>query len=206
MTLRSLFLAVALTVAVGCGDGDVSDPTTTTTTPPDEPTTSTTAGATTSTTSPGDEAATQACTNDEAGYTVELPQGWSTNDGEVVPPCRFFHPEPFEVPEATEVIGLAVTVSVEPVPFERVSSPDDMSEDELSREQTTVAGRPAVRVETVSTGEGLLPEGVRSYRYAVDLDGRTLIAVTRDVEGLDYAENQEVVDAMMDSLELVPTG
>lgn len=121
----------------------------------------------------------------------------------MVPPCRFFHPEPFEVPEATEVIGLAVTVSVEPVAFERVSGSDDLTEDELSREETTVAGRPAVRVETVSTGDGLLPEGIRSYRYAVDLDGRTLVAVTRDVEGLDYAANQDVVDAMMDSLDLV---
>jgi hypothetical protein len=65
-------------------------------------------------------------------------------------------------------------------------------------------GRPAVRAETVSTGDGLLPEGIRSYRYAVDLDGRTLVAVTRDVEGLDYAGNQDVVDAMMASLELVP--
>jgi hypothetical protein len=186
---------------VGCGGGDTPDRTTTL---PDEPTTSTTAGPTTSTTAPGGEATPQACTNDEDGYTVEYPSGWSTNAGEVVPPCRFFHPEPFGVPEATEVIGLAVTVSVEPVPFERVSGSDDLTEEELSREETTVAGRPAVRVETVSTGDGLLPEGIRSYRYAVDLDGRTLVAVTRDVEGLDYAGNQDVVDAMMASLELVP--
>ncbi len=44
---------------------------------------------------------------------------------------------------------------------------------------------------------------MRSYRYAVDLDGRTLVAVTRDVEGLDYGRNQDVLDAMMESLEVV---
>lgn len=202
MTLRSLVLALVLTVVVGCGgDDDASDTTTTAADPTTTSATPTTSAATSTTSATGIEL-TQTCTGAEGGYAVDYPAGWSTNDADVVSPCRFFHPEPFEVPEATEVFGLAVTIGVEPEPFERVAAPDGMGEEELSREETTVAGRPAVRVETESTGEALLPEGVRSYRYAVDLDGRTLVGVTRDVEGLDYGDNQKVLDAMMSSLEL----
>lgn len=201
MTLRSLVLALALTVAVGCGDDEGSGATTTA--PELTTATTSTTSTTSSTASTTGVELGQTCTSADGGYAVEYPTGWSTNEGDVTEPCRFFHPEPFEVPQATEVFGLAVTIGVEPVPFERVGAPDGMVEEELSREETTVAGRPAVVVETESTGEGLLPEGVRSYRYAVDLDGRTLVAVTRDVEGLDYGRNQDVLDAMMESLEVV---
>ncbi|HEV2808811.1 MAG TPA: hypothetical protein VGV93_00230 [Acidimicrobiales bacterium] len=120
----------------------------------------------------------------------------------MAPPCRYFHPQPFDVPEATEVIGLAVTIDVEEVPFEVVAAPDKLGEQDLDREETTVAGRPAVRVETISTGEALLPEGVRSYQYAVDLGDNTLIAVTRDVEGLDYAGNRDILDQMVAGIDL----
>lgn len=202
MALRSLVLALALTVVVGCGDDEEADTTTTGAGPTTTSTTSATTTTTSTTSTTGVELA-QTCTSTEGGYAVDYPDGWSTNEGDVTSPCRFFHPEPFEVPEATEVFGLAVTIGVEPVPFERVAAPDGMGEEELSRQETTVAGQPAVLVETESTGEALLPEGVRSYRYAVDLDGRTLVAVTRDVEGLDYGRNQDVLDAMMSSLELL---
>ena len=202
--LRSIVLAALLTSAVGCDSGEAPSTSSSTTTMTTA-TTSTSTTATTPSTSTATDAPTQTCSNTEAGYSIDYPAGWSTNAGDVTPPCRYFHPQPFEVPEATEVIGLAVTIDVEEVPFEVVVAPDKLGEQELDREETTVAGRPAVRVETVSTGEALLPEGVRSYQYAVDLGASTLIAVTRDVEGLDYAGNRHILDQMVAGIE-VSTG
>lgn len=201
--LRSLVLVALLTSAVGCDAGEA--PTSRSTTSSTAATTTTTSSSTTATTpstSTATDALTQTCTNTEAGYSIDYPAGWSTNAGDVAPPCRYFHPQPFDVPEATEVFGLAVTIDVEEVPFDVVAAPDKLAEQDLDREETTVAGRPAVRVETVSTGEALLPEGVRSYQYAVDLGDSTLIAVTRDVEGLDYAGNRHILDQMVAGIEL----
>ena len=191
-------------VAAACGNGGDTDA--------DEGT-GTTSTSTSTTTTSGDETTTstqadgvvlaQSCTNAEDGYSIQFPEGWSTNDGEVVPTCRYFHPEAFEVPEATEVFDLAVTVRVDDVPFTRVASEDDsLGERILSRDETTVAGHQAVRVEAESTGDALLPEGVHSYRYHVELDNGTLTATTHDVGDLDYEANKEIVDEMMETLEL----
>ncbi|MGQ4819207.1 hypothetical protein ACQ1ZK_19115, partial [Enterococcus faecium] len=72
-----------------------------------------------------------------------------------------------------------MTASVESVPFDRVA--DSGSADERSRTETTVDGRTAVRIERVSSGEGLWPEGVRTTSYVVDLgegeDGPRMLVV-----------------------------
>lgn len=109
----------------------------------------------------------------------------------------------FEVPEATEVVDLAVTVNLNNVPFARLAAEGDSHfERVLSREETTVAGRSAVRFEVESTGEGLLDRGIHSYRYHVELDElRTLTAATQ-VGNLDYQVNKNVLDRMVESLEL----
>ena len=145
---------------------------------------------------------TQSCTNTEGRYQVGFPEGWYTNEGRVVPPCRYFHPEPFEVPPQTEVVGLAVSVGVDNVEFARVTQGEPHAERQLSREEITVAGRQAVRIEARSTGEALLPDGVRGYRYHVDVEGGTLTAATYDVDDLDYEENKRVLDRMMETVEL----
>lgn len=191
-------------VATACGNGGDTDA--------DEGT-GTTSTSTSTTTTSGDETTTstqadgvvlaQSCTNAEDGYSIQFPEGWSTNDAEVAPTCRYFHPEAFEVPEATEVFDLAVTVRVDDVPFTRVASEEDsLGEQILSRDETTVAGHQAVRVEAESTGDALLPEGVHSYRYHVEVDNGTLTATTHDVGDLDYEANKGIVDAMMETLEL----
>lgn len=189
-------------VAAACGNGGDTGAddttgttsTTTTTTSEDETTTSTQAGGV---------VLAQSCTNAENGYSIQFPEGWFTNEGDVVPTCHYFHPQAFEVPEATEVFDLAVTVRVDDVPFTRVAGEEDsLGEQVLSREETTVAGHQAVRVEAESTGDALLPEGVRSYRYHVEVADGTLTATTHDVGDLDYEANKEIVDEMVETLEL----
>ncbi len=203
----ALSLVVAFSLVTGaCGDGggtDAGDSTGTTSTSTASTTTTTTSADETTTTSQADGVVlAQSCTNREDGYGIQFPQGWSTNEGEVVPPCRYFHPQAFEVPEATEVFDLAITVRVDDVPFTRVTSEEDsLGERVLSREETTVAGHQAVRVEVQSTGDALLPEGVHSYRYHVDVDGGTLTATTHDVGDVGYEGNKDIVDQMMETLE-----
>lgn len=214
LVVRTLGVVVVLVMAASaCGDAtDEAIETTTTTSVLELSISSTTTNTTTTTTEAPDAVTSttmapevelgQSCTDQGARYSVEYPAGWSTNSGEVSPPCSYFHPEPFEVPEATEVFDLAITLRVESVAYETVSEPDVFGERELSRTGTTIDGRRAVRVETESTGELLLPEGVRSYRYAVDLDGETFVAATFGVEALDFETNKDVLDQMMDSLDL----
>ncbi len=141
------------------------------------------------------------CDNAEAGFSVSFPGGWHTNPGDVTAPCSYFHPEEFELPEAQEVTGIAISIRREPVPFDRVTG-EDLAIRVLESEETQIDGRRAVQRETESTGEALFPEGVRGSEVVVDLDGDTLIASTYDVDDLDYARNREVLDAMADTLSI----
>ncbi|HWH36010.1 MAG TPA: hypothetical protein VNT56_11920 [Acidimicrobiales bacterium] len=200
--LFAVLAAVALAAAACGGDEETAaplPPTTASSTSPSTMAPATTAPASTATSAATSEWPT--CRRPRGFFSVAYPPDWSTNTGEVSPPCTFFHPEPFTVPEATEVVDLAVMLRVERVPFETVGEPGE-TERELSRRQTTVAGAPAVVVEAESTGDALLPAGVRTYRYAVDLDGQTLVAATYAVGGLDYETNKGVLDRMMESLTL----
>lgn len=183
--------------ATACDTDDDDDTLATTTT--EEPTTTTAEGV----------ALDQTCTTegDESGvdFSVDYPEGWHTNEGDTVPPCRYFDPEPFDVPEATEFFT-AVMIRVDAVEFERVRDADETAPGAprvVRSEDTTVEGRDAVVRELEHTGEGLHEEGTRSYQYLVDLDGQTMF-----VESIDFDPEQpdglreDVVDAMVDSLEV----
>ena len=145
---------------------------------------------------------TATCTNEASGYRVSYPEDWHVNDGGVAEPCSYFHPEPFEVPEATEFLDVAVLVSREPVPLDVVTG-EDPTRTVLDSEETEIAGNPAVRMEVEATGEGLLDRGTRSYQVVVGLDGESLILSTFDVGDLDYERNKQAVDELADSLELI---
>ena len=138
-----------------------------------------------------------------AGFSVAYPGSWSVNSGLTVPACTRFAPEPFTVPPGTDARVGAITASVESIPFDTVVGAG--GGEELSREETTVDGRPAVRIERVTSGEGLWPAGVRITSYAVDLgrqqEGpRTLVVNTIDLRQFDYSRNVEVLDRMVETL------
>lgn len=58
---------------------------------------------------------THQCSSASGEYTIRYPATWSTvDDGPVS--CRFFHPQPFALPESTEATGLAVNVQLDPYP------------------------------------------------------------------------------------------
>lgn len=142
------------------------------------------------------------CEDPEVGYRMSYPSDWRTNDGEVVPSCRLFDPQPIEVEPQTEVpLGIAVAVRTTDVSLETFATEDEAAEVLTSR-STTVDGHEAVVVEVRSTGEAMLPEGVRSYRYAVDLGDRRLVAITHDVGAPAYEQTRQVLDQMMDTIDL----
>ncbi len=184
----TLPLVILLVLFVGCGDdgqrgaaGGRVD----------------TAPSTTSTTVAG----TTSCDADR--YQVAYPAGWSTNAGTVVPACRFFNPEPFTVPPATEFFDVAVVFDVEAVPFPSlVEGVGGVEEEVIARSDVTISGHPGLRVEARATGSSLVPSGTPSLRYLVDLDGATLVTATYGLPGSDHIRNREVLEAMMASLEL----
>lgn len=183
--MRVLAAAVLAVLAAGCAAD--SDTTTTATTAPAETGTA--------------EATAQRCTNEEDGFSVAFPASWHTNAGEVAAACSFFHPDEFEVPERTETLGVAILISREPVAFEAVAG-EQPSRRDVTRDELTVADRPAVRLEYVATADGLLPEGTPVYEVLVDLDGSTLIASTQGLDDLDFDANKDVLDLMVDSLRI----
>lgn len=149
----------------------------------------------------------QSCTRTEGGatVTVRFPRGWRTYTGEVIPACSAFDPDPVTIPQDSEVpLDLAVTVDVERAPFAQVR--DWAAATVESSRNVTVSGRPGVRQELVSTGEGITDKGVRWVRYVVDLGGSTLVATTYRVPGNDFERSVRALDAMAAAIEVGPTG
>lgn len=198
-SLLSLVTAIAL-VATACADGNV-----------DEPVEETGANRTTSpspgeTPSPngedGDDIAWAACEH-PGGIQVSYPEGWHVNSGGTLPACSAFDPEPFEVPEASEFLEAAALLSVEQVDFETITGPDARAGEVLNQRDQLIDGQDALRIETESTGDALLPGGLRSTRWFVLLDdNRTLTLTTHQVEGNDYERNRRVLDQMAERLQL----
>lgn len=142
------------------------------------------------------------CTGGDGTYTVRYPEDWHTNAGDVTDACQYFDQEPVELePQTGGAPSEPIVVQVVPVAFDRASQPGRGSE-ELSREETTVAGRDAVRVTWESTGEAALPEGVRSYGYVVDLGDRSLLLIAHDLESGSFDEHRRILDAMAEELQL----
>lgn len=186
-TASALVLAVLLSA---CGDRAATGPTAT---------------GPTSTGSQG----TMACVARERGYRLEFPARWFTNDAGQSEPCRFFHPEPFSLAPGTEATGIAISVSVNPLPFHQVTPvpTGSMASEVLGRRTATLDGRPAVRVETQATGEALLAAGVRGVSWFVDLSPGTLVATTSEAAAAGrHADNVEVLDDMMQSLRVLERG
>lgn len=154
--------------------------------------------------SPTATALGQECFSPDGGYRIAFPQDWHVNDPEGIDPCAWFHPEEFTLPVATEVTDVAIHVSIADSDFSDISegiTGGREVKEVLSEEQVDIGGRDALRAETVDSGEALFPEDTRQTIYAVDWDGRTLLASTTDLADGDYDSHVEVLDRMVMSLD-----
>lgn len=182
--------ALAFVVVTGCSDDEDTAGTTTTTSSP------------TTTTLPGGDLV--ACDAGE-GITISAPAGWSSAG-----PCRWFHPEPFEVPEATDARFAAISAHLEPVPFAQIAAPEE--ERDAERAVTAIDGLQAVRLDYDATGDGLYPPGTPITTYAVDVapgveaEPRTLLVDTVGVDDFDIERNRVVLDRMARSIDVTLEG
>jgi hypothetical protein len=144
---------------------------------------------------PGDDA--DSCTS-AAGYRVAFPADWATNTDGVLPACSWFGPgAEVVVPEASDARTAPVALQVVDAALAQVAVP---APDEVARTELEVAGRAAVRTEQVTT-VGLYPEGTRITTWALDLDGRTLVADAVELPGGDHERAVAVLDEMVQTLE-----
>lgn len=137
------------------------------------------------------------CTNQRRGYSISYPSGWYTTHLRPSQACEYFDPEPFEIIEGTEFppTGLFAALTDQSVESYVEQLTDPMFFDTLRREETTVAGRPALLVETSATGQGESEPGQRTYGYVVDHDGRAFVVLAIGLPGDErYEEFKAVAD------------
>ena len=143
----------------------------------------------------------QTCENTTSGFTVDYPAGWMTNTQDIAPSCFVFDPNNITLQERASSLDEAIHLRVDSVPYSRATRQDDPTETEISRQSTTVNGREAILTESESNGRGLIPEGVTSYRYIINLgNGETMLASTYDYAGQPYERNKEILDQMISTL------
>ena len=150
---------------------------------------------------------TKQCASAGGGYTVRFPATWFTvDDGPV--PCRFFHPEPFGLPQNTEATGVAVNVQLAPVPFDEIVPRLDRAdgfEEILNQRAGYPSGLRAVRIESRTRRAGLVPAGVGRVTWYVDAGEDTLVATTSaNASAGDFRANADVLDAIVVAAELRP--
>ena len=215
---RRLLAILSLAVLGACGPAGVQDagapPTplqTTTSTTPVPATTTTSrlavaatttvkaAPAATTTTAAALPAGWSTCINAEGGYSIAHPPGWHTAHG-----CRYLDPEPLDIPPYTDGFFSALMTIDDDVPFDEMAQrSNDRFVVILTREQTTVGGRPAVRYEMETTGEGLLDKGSRIYSYVIDRSGRSFEVATTWVPGTSpagYQLRKQTVDQAVQTI------
>ncbi len=118
------------------------------------------------------------CVNSVENYSIGYPGSWHTTQIRPEEVCAQFHPSRFTIPAESEYPLTALNAK-------RVSAPPSRTDTEYERtllwERTTVAGRPAVRFETSSTGAGMDLAGTRQYGYVIHL-GHGLISIHTTAE------------------------
>lgn len=171
---------IALLGLVACGGGDDGE------------------AAGDSTTTSTSQARTERCV--APTFALEYPPTWHVNDTDRAASCRWFHPSPFEVPAATDAVGLAMSFSYENGTVTTLA--DAVSEDEiLDRRAARIDHRDAVRVHRRTRVDALLPEGTAVLSWFVAAGPRTLVATTSSTATAGtFADNAATLDEMAESL------
>jgi hypothetical protein len=143
------------------------------------------------------------CSNHERGFAIGFPARWYTDQVAEHESCEYFDPDPFEVPAQSDFSGTALEVDPGGETYKTVVDGlvDRRLARVLARKETTVLGRPAVRIETEATGEGFEGEGVTVTSWVVDRNGSAFVVRTTGFPGKgDFAARQRTLDRAIDTL------
>lgn len=139
--------------------------------------------------------------NPGAGYSIAYPPGWDS--ARVSPGATLFDEDLITLDPNAGWPPVDLEVIANPETFARVlrTKTAEGSFRTVRKEDTTIAGVPAVRLETVVTGGGLFANGTRIYGYILDRDGTAFTIetiVAPDAAG--YDELTGIVDTAAESL------
>jgi hypothetical protein len=120
------------------------------------------------------------CQNQLRGSSMGYPGEWFTTSLSESDKCSLFHETAFTIVPNSEYPLVAMTaVQVDAPLAQYIADATSASEvTTLLKENTTVAGRPAVRFETKSVQSGLYDVGTRQYGFAIDRGSRTFVLST----------------------------
>jgi hypothetical protein len=144
------------------------------------------------------------CVDTAQGYDVEYPADWQVARGRFA--CSFFDPDPFTVPESSDFSGTALQVGTVQQSFDDAVAGliDRRFARTEHREQVTIGGKRAFRLELVATGEGLEERGTRTYGYVIRRDdGPPVFLRTTAVAG-EPLVHRAVVDRAATTLRTFP--
>jgi hypothetical protein len=156
----------------------------------------------TATVDPAVYAGWETCANSEEGYRISYPGGWY-EDGS----CGAFDPAPVMLVEGSDCCPTAFFLFAAHEPVEAIvaSLTEPLFVHVLAHEEVMVGDLRAVVLETEATGAGLYDEGTMSYAYVIDRDGEAFVVETVGLAADGYAENREIVDAAVRTLEFSGT-
>lgn len=145
------------------------------------------------------------CTNRTSGFSIAYPGGWDTAHLTAEQACNLFDADPITLdpnagwpPVDMEVIPTGETV-------QRIlrNKTDASTYRVIRREDVTVAGLKAVRLETVVIDDGFFAKGTKIYGYTIDRDGKAFVVETiapPPTSDDRYAALRQTVDTAAESL------
>ena len=144
------------------------------------------------------------CVDTQGGYDVQYPATWNAAHGPFA--CRFFDPRAFTVPANSDFGGTALQVDVLQQSFDAALAGliDRRFAETVSREQTTIGGNRAFRLELVATGEGLDDRGTRTYGYLIRRAGGPPLLVRTTAAPGDRLRHRDVVEHSARTLRSFP--
>jgi hypothetical protein len=144
------------------------------------------------------------------GFAIGHPDRWFTDAVVKANSCEFIDPRPFRVPPQSDFSGTALEIDPYAESYAEVVAElvNPRFARVLSREETTVAGWPTVRLETQATGDGFHAEGVKVTSYVLDRNGTSFIVRTTGLRGKDdYASREKTLERAVKTLSFfTPTG
>ena len=142
------------------------------------------------------------CTNSHFGFSIGYPAGWHTARLGPARTCLYFDPRRVTIPRDSDFTGAAIEVlpaAQQPFAYVVKGTADKRFARVVARRATRLAGRRAVMLETVATGEGLYARGTEARTYVIDRAGDAFIVQTTSVGG-DFAARKAVLDRAVRTL------